>query len=62
MADAHRRRFDPVLVWKLDRFGRSLCHLVNALAELEALGIAFVRLSLVPGFLIANRHTRVFNK
>lgn len=42
MADAKRRRFDVVLVWKLDRFGRSLRHLVNALAELEALGIAFV--------------------
>ena len=44
MADAHQRRFDAVLVWKLDRFGRSLRHLVNALAELEALGVAFVSL------------------
>ena len=34
-----------VLVWKLDRFGRSLRHLVNALAEFESLGIAFVSLS-----------------
>ncbi|MGH7859021.1 MAG: recombinase family protein [Candidatus Binatia bacterium] len=42
--DARRRRFDAVLVWKLDRFGRSLRHLVNGLAELEALGIAFVSL------------------
>jgi hypothetical protein len=38
MAEAAQRRFDAVLVWKLDRFGRSLRHLVNALAELEALG------------------------
>jgi len=45
MADAKQRRFDAVLVWKLDRFGRSLRHLVNALAELEALGVAFVSLS-----------------
>jgi DNA invertase Pin-like site-specific DNA recombinase len=30
--------------WKLDRFGRSLRHLVNALAELEALGISFISL------------------
>lgn len=45
MADAHKRRFDAVLVWKLDRFGRSLKHLVNALAEFEALGIAFVSLT-----------------
>src|SRR5215472_620021 len=44
MADAHRRKFDAVLVWKLDRFGRSLQHLVNALAELEARGVAFVSL------------------
>jgi DNA invertase Pin-like site-specific DNA recombinase len=44
MADAQQRRIDAVLVWKLDRFGRSLRHLVNALAELEALGIAFVSL------------------
>ncbi len=44
MADAHRRKLDAVLVWKLDRYGRSLRHLVNALAELEALGVAFVSL------------------
>ncbi|MGD1156162.1 MAG: recombinase family protein [Terriglobia bacterium] len=44
MTDAHQRRFDAVLVWKLDRFGRSLRHLVNALAELGALGVAFVSL------------------
>jgi DNA invertase Pin-like site-specific DNA recombinase len=36
MADARRRKFDIVLVWKLDRFGRSLRHLVNALAEFES--------------------------
>jgi len=45
MADAHRRRFDAVVVWKLDRFGRSVRHLVNALAEFESLNIAFVSLS-----------------
>ena len=44
MTDAHHRRFDAVLVWKLDRFGRSLRHLVNALAEFESLGISFVSL------------------
>src|SRR5450755_3884096 len=44
MADACRRRFDGVLVWKIDRFGRSLKHLVNALAELAALGVAFISL------------------
>jgi DNA invertase Pin-like site-specific DNA recombinase len=44
MAGACRRRFDAVLVWKIDRFGRSLKHLVNSLAELAALGVAFVSL------------------
>lgn len=44
MGDACRRRFDAVLVWKIDRFGRSLKHLVNSLAELAALGVAFVSL------------------
>ena len=44
MQAAQQREFDAVLVWKLDRFGRSLRHLVNALAELEALGVTFVSL------------------
>ena len=44
MLDAKQRRIDCVLVWKLDRFGRSLKHLVNALAELEAVGVSFVSL------------------
>lgn len=33
------------LTAELDRFGRSLRHLVNALAELEAVGVAFVSLT-----------------
>jgi DNA invertase Pin-like site-specific DNA recombinase len=44
MADAHRRRFDLVLCWKIDRFGRSLKHLVNVLADLDSYGVAFVSL------------------
>jgi DNA invertase Pin-like site-specific DNA recombinase len=44
IADAHRRRFDAVLVWKIDRFGRSLKHLVNAIADLADYGVAFVSL------------------
>jgi DNA invertase Pin-like site-specific DNA recombinase len=44
MAAAHTRQIDAVLVWKLDRFGRSLRHLVNSLAELEARGVAFISL------------------
>ena len=44
MIDAKQRRLDVVAVWKLDRFGRSVVHVVVALAELEALGITFVSL------------------
>jgi len=44
MADAHGRKFDAVLVWKIDRWGRSLRHLVTSLAELDAYGIAFISL------------------
>jgi DNA invertase Pin-like site-specific DNA recombinase len=42
MADAHRRKFDAVLCSKIDRFGRSLRHLVNSLADLDSLSAAFV--------------------
>jgi DNA invertase Pin-like site-specific DNA recombinase len=44
MADAHARKFDTVLVWKIDRWGRSLKHLVTSLADLDAYGVAFVSL------------------
>jgi DNA invertase Pin-like site-specific DNA recombinase len=44
MTDAKQRRFDVVAVWKIDRFGRSLRHLVNGIAELESLGVSFVSL------------------
>ena len=42
MDDAHRGRFEAVLVWKFDRFARSLKHLVTALEEFRALGIDFL--------------------
>jgi DNA invertase Pin-like site-specific DNA recombinase len=45
MADAHRRKFDVVIVWKFDRFARSVSHLLRALETFSALGIAFVSLS-----------------
>jgi putative DNA-invertase from lambdoid prophage Rac len=44
MKAARQRRFDAVLVWKLDRFGRSLKHLVTSLDDLHAVGVAFVSL------------------
>src|ERR1700676_5074400 len=45
MADGHRRRFDAVVVWKFDRFARSVSHLLRALETFKAQGIEFVSLS-----------------
>jgi DNA invertase Pin-like site-specific DNA recombinase len=45
VADAKRRRFDVLVVWRLDRLGRSLKHLIMTLDELAALGIAFTSLN-----------------
>jgi DNA invertase Pin-like site-specific DNA recombinase len=45
IADAHRRRFDVLAVWKFDRFARSVSHLLRALETFQALGIEFVSLS-----------------
>jgi DNA invertase Pin-like site-specific DNA recombinase len=44
MADAKRRKFDAVVVYRYDRLARSLRHLVNALEEFRSLGIDFVSL------------------
>jgi DNA invertase Pin-like site-specific DNA recombinase len=45
MSDAQRRRFDAVVVWKLDRFARSVSHLLRALETFRAQGIEFVSFS-----------------
>jgi DNA invertase Pin-like site-specific DNA recombinase len=45
MADAHRRRFDAVVVWKFDRFARSVSHLLRALETFKTQGIDFVSYS-----------------
>jgi DNA invertase Pin-like site-specific DNA recombinase len=42
MQDARRGAFDVVLVWRFDRFARSVEQLVSALAEFRTLGIGFV--------------------
>jgi putative DNA-invertase from lambdoid prophage Rac len=42
---ARRREIDLVLVWRLDRWGRSLVDLVTTLQELMALGVGFVSLT-----------------
>ena|SRR5690348_13817436 len=45
MADAHKRQFDAIVVWRFDRFARSVSHLLRALETFKALGIEFVSLS-----------------
>jgi DNA invertase Pin-like site-specific DNA recombinase len=42
MADARKRRFDLVLVWRFDRFARSTKHLILAMEEFRHLGIDFI--------------------
>jgi DNA invertase Pin-like site-specific DNA recombinase len=44
LADAHRRHFDAVVVWRFDRFARSVSHLLRALETFRSLGIEFVSL------------------
>jgi len=44
MQDAKLRLFDAVVVYRYDRFARSLRHLVNALNEFDSLGIHFLSL------------------
>jgi putative DNA-invertase from lambdoid prophage Rac len=45
MRAARRRELDLILVWRLDRWGRSLVDLVTTLQELTALQVGFVSLS-----------------
>jgi putative DNA-invertase from lambdoid prophage Rac len=45
LAAARRREIDVVLVWRLDRWGRSLVDLVVTLKELASLGVGFVSLT-----------------
>jgi len=45
MSDAKARRLDVILVWKFDRFARSVRHLVNALEEFRHLSVQFVSIT-----------------
>lgn len=45
MADAAKRKFDCVAVYKIDRFGRSVLHLNQQLATLNSYGVRFVAIS-----------------
>jgi DNA invertase Pin-like site-specific DNA recombinase len=42
LKDAVRRRFDLLLVWSIDRLGRSVLHVAQAMAELDAAGVAMI--------------------
>ena len=42
---ARRREIDVVLVWRLDRWGRSVADLLSTLQELDHLGVGFVSLT-----------------
>jgi len=42
---ARRREIDVIMVWKLDRWGRSLADLVTNLQEMHALGVGFVSIT-----------------
>jgi putative DNA-invertase from lambdoid prophage Rac len=42
MDAARKREIDCILVWKLDRWGRSVSHLVTSLQELSSLGVRFI--------------------
>jgi putative DNA-invertase from lambdoid prophage Rac len=45
IAHARRREIDVVLVWRLDRWGRSVADLLATLQELQQLGVGFVSLT-----------------
>jgi putative DNA-invertase from lambdoid prophage Rac len=45
MEAARRREIDVVVVWRLDRWGRSVTDLMATLQELEHLGVGFVSLT-----------------
>lgn len=42
MRDARQRRFDAVLVWKLDRWGRSVVQSIQGIQELASIGVRFL--------------------
>jgi len=44
MRAARRREIDAIVVWRLDRWGRSVVDLVHTLPELHALGVGFISL------------------
>jgi len=58
LQEAHRRRFDALLIWKLDRLGRSLSHLLRVVEQLGSLGVDLVSLS-DPGLDTTSPHGKL---
>ena len=42
LGDARLRKFEAVLVWKLDRWGRSVLDSIRSIQELASLGVRFL--------------------
>src|SRR5207253_97916 len=55
MADGYKRRFDTVVVWKFDRFARSVSHLLRALETFKALGNRILLILGTDGYEYADR-------
>lgn len=45
LKDARMKRFDAVLIWRLDRFGRSVSQLVQNVQALDSFGVRFISLT-----------------
>jgi DNA invertase Pin-like site-specific DNA recombinase len=56
IADSRARKFDCLLVWKLDRFGRSLVDCLNNIKIVEEKGIQFI--SVTQGWIRISRIRR----
>jgi DNA invertase Pin-like site-specific DNA recombinase len=42
MIDAHKRKVDVILVWKLDRWGRNMMHCFESIQDLAAHGVRWI--------------------
>jgi len=56
MRAARRREIDAIVVWRLDRWGRSLADLIVALQELHELGVGFISLGEALDFTTPTGH------
>ena len=64
-AEAHKKKFDCLLVWKLDQLGRSLRDQITTLDELGHLGIGFISYETTTSFRrtkICPYHNRILKR